>query len=105
MRVHYTEEQKAQALQSIQENGISKTSEAMGISIQTLYKWRGADTTAAPKTTGKRRGPKADTQARKLLAESDDTAAKLAALQAENTRLRETNLKLRKALAAMLDEA
>lgn len=104
MRIHYTEEQKAQALQSIQENGVSKTSEAMGISIQTLYKWRSADA-AAPKTTGKRRGPKADTQARKLLAESDDTAAKLAALQAENTRLRETNLKLRKALAAMLDEA
>ena len=103
--IRYTKEQKEAALNRVQEIGVLKTHNEMGISIQTLYKWRSADTTAAPKTTGKRRGPKADTQARKLLAESDDTAAKLAALQAENTRLRETNLKLRKALAAMLDEA
>lgn len=104
MRVRYTEEQKAQALQSIVENGVAKTSEAMGISIQTLYKWKNQTTSAEGDATAKRRGRKAKETARTLLAEADDTTVRLAALQEENLRLREMNQKLRKALAAMLDE-
>lgn len=107
MRTRYTEEQKAQALASIQEKGVVKTGEEMGISIQTLYKWKSDEKSAGeaqqPKTRGRSRKA-AQNAARKLLSQGDDVAEKLAALQAENTRLREMNLKLRKALAAMLDE-
>lgn len=104
MRVRYTEEQKAQALQSVQEIGVAKTSEAMGISLQTLYKWKAQTGNTEAAATTKRRGRKAKEDARALLAEADDTTVRLAALQEENLRLREINQKLRKALAAMLDE-
>lgn len=102
MRVRYTEEQKAQALQSVQEIGVAKTSEAMGISLQTLYKWKSQS--GEVDATSRRRSRKAKDDARALLAEADDTTVRLAALQEENLRLREMNQKLRKALAAMLDE-
>lgn len=104
MRIRYTDEQKAQALESIQQIGVAKTSEAMGISLQTLYKWKSQSGTEETPATGKRRGRKSRETARALLAEADDTTARLAALQEENLRLRETNQKLRKALAALLDE-
>lgn len=104
MRVRYTEEQKAQALQSVQEIGVAKTSEAMGISLQTLYKWKSQSGSAEADATSRRRSRKAKDDARALLAEADDTTVRLAALQEENLRLREMNQKLRKALAAMLDE-
>lgn len=103
MRMHYTDEQRAQALQSIEEIGVAKTGEAMGISVQTLYKWKNKNQEPAA-TAGKRRGRKPKDAARALLAEADDTTARLAALQEENLRLRETNQKLRKALTALLDE-
>lgn len=104
MRIRYTDEQKAQALESIQKNGVAKTGEAMGISLQTLYKWKNQNITEETPATGKRRGRKPKEAARALLAETDDTAARLTAVQEENLRLRETNQKLRKALAALLDE-
>lgn len=55
----YTSEQKAQALQSMAEIGVVKTKEALGISAQTLYKWKNESnpTQAEPKEI--RRGRKA----------------------------------------------
>ena len=38
--IRYTKEQKEAALNRVQEIGVLKTHNEMGISIQTLYKWR-----------------------------------------------------------------
>lgn len=109
----YTSEQKAQALQSMAEIGVVKTKEALGISTQTLYKWKNESnpTQAEPKEV--RRGRKsaplseaiadAKAEARALLAEDDGLAEKISALEAENAALRAMNLKLKKALAALVE--
>ena len=104
--IRYTDEQKAQALQSIQEIGVAKTNEALGISIQTLYKWKNETGAAQPKTTRTRRKKNVETRdvadVTALLKDDDGAAEKLAQLEAENLRLRDANAKLRRALAAFL---
>lgn len=112
--IRYSPEQKAEALKMVEEVGVSKTSEAMGISSATLFKWKRETGTQAPsrqrtkaaaKKPAVQRGAskKAAVEAAKELLKDDGASAKLRQLEAENADLRDTNAKLRKALAALLD--
>ena len=128
--MRYTKEQKADAVNSMNEIGVAKTKEKMGIGLQTLYKWkREADGTAkhapaskagkvkagrkskkatsAPATeeskpTEQVAAPNAD-DIRALLAKDTEAEQKIAALQSEIITLREKNARLRKALASFID--
>lgn len=41
-KIRYTEAQKEEALQLVQETGVTRASEQLGITINTLYAWRKA---------------------------------------------------------------
>lgn len=56
--VRYTSEQKAQALESIKNIGVPKTSEELNISKQTLYKWSAEEKDNQPPTVSKTRKPR-----------------------------------------------
>ena len=48
MAVRYTQEQKDEAMRSIEKVGVAKTSEEMKIAVQTLYKWRNDSNATKP---------------------------------------------------------
>ena len=98
--VRYTEEQKAQALQYMAENGVQKAKEELGISVQTLYKWRNGG--AAPKA-GQKRGRKPSKEVAALLKDDGGAVQKIAQLEKENLALRTQNEKLKKAIQSFLD--
>ena len=104
----YTSEQKSAALKSIQDVGVSKTAEALKISVQTLYKWRNeADT--QPSETAKPKGhrtakTKETLDAHALLEKDKSLEQKISQLEAENAALRTLVAKYRAALAAVLGE-
>lgn len=56
--VRYTAEQKAQALESIKNIGVPKTSEELNISKQTLYKWNAEEKENQPLAVSKARKPR-----------------------------------------------
>ena len=93
--IRYTDEQKAQALQYMSENGAKKTKEKFGISIQTLYKWRNGDDAPKP--------DKVPDEISALLKEDSGAVQKIAQLEKENLALRTQNEKLKKALRFFLD--
>lgn len=116
--VRYTEEQKANALKRVDEVGVAKAKDELGISSQTLYKWKHDAGSITEPSKPKKRAKKlttdqpkaaADTQSEKievakaLLAEPSAVEEKLAQLEVENAKLRETNARLRTALAAFID--
>lgn len=98
-QMKHSAEIKQEALKSIREIGVLKTKERMGISTGTLYKWqREAKASAEPAPTGEK-----VLAAKALLAEDDGLLDKIAALEAENARLRASNDKLKKALMAFVE--
>lgn len=105
----YSPEKKAEALKMVEASGVSKTSEAMGISVATLFKWKRETATQAPSRARKKAPVHKDTpkkaavEAAKELLKDDSAPEKIRQLEAENAALRDTNAKLRKALAALLD--
>ena len=96
----YAEEIKTQALAKMNSIGVKKTSEEMGLSIQTLYKWRN-EGKAPSKTKEKGKGNSAELL--KLIKAEDNMDKKIEQLEEENTQLRKTVSRLKKALAAMID--
>ena len=92
---------KTTAIKLLREKGVKETAEELGISIQTLYKWRNEDKlffrfrTEAPT-------PEMEDMVR-ILRNDDVTDIKIERLDAENIRLRRTITLMRKALLAMLD--
>ena len=104
----YTSEQKSEALKSIQDVGVTKTAEALKISVQTLYKWRteaNAEQPVSAKSKGRRATKINETLDARALLEKDKTLEqKIAQLEAENSALRSSLVKYRAALAAVLGE-
>lgn len=114
--VRYTQEQKENALKRVEEIGAKQAGTELGISMQTLYKWRAEAKAAAgevsEKKTVKKKTAKKTNQKivdnsieniRALLAEDDAMAAKIARLEEENAALIAMNSKLKKALASFIE--
>lgn len=110
----YSSEVKKRALDMMEQEGVTKTCDALKITKATLYKWRsearGGSKDAAqsqPKAESHRENPSYNTaaieSARALLAEDDDLIQKIQTLETENAKLRERNQKLKTALTALLD--
>lgn len=104
----YTNEQKSEALKSIQDVGVAKTAEALKISVQTLYKWR-TEADAQPPEAFKPKGrhtakTKEALDARALLEKDKSLEQRIAQLETENAALRTLVVKYRAALAAVLGE-
>jgi transposase-like protein len=106
--MRYTSEQKSDALKSIQEMGVTKTAEALKISVQTLYKWRSEADVQQPdavKPKSRRTAKTKETlDARALLEKDKSLEQKIARLETENAALRTLVVKYRAALAAVLGE-
>lgn len=104
----YTSEQKSEALKSIHDIGVTKTAEALNISIQTLYKWRTEADAQQPETakSKSRRTTKIKEtlDALALLEKDKSLEQKIAQLEAENVALRTLVVKYRAALAAVLGD-
>ena len=106
--IRYTAEQKESALNRMKEIGAKKTQEELGISIQTLYKWRteagGNVKKAAPKKAAVTRKSRTQAENVKALLQDDDALLeKLNRLESENAALLAQNLKLKKALKAFVE--
>lgn len=96
----YGEEIKAQALARIEEIGVKKTGEEMGLSIQTLYKWRNeAKKPSASKA--KKEGKSADLL--QIIKADASLEKKVQQLEEENAHLRKTLAQMKKAFAAMFE--
>ncbi len=106
--MRYTNEQKSEALKSIHAIGVTKTAEALKISVQTLYKWHSEADTQQPDVAnikGHRIAKIKETlDARALLEKDKSLEQKIAQLEAENMTLRTLVVKYRAALAAVLGE-
>ena len=98
--IRYTKEQKEAALNRVQEIGVLKTHNEMGISIQTLYKWR-ADAEGKDAADGRKKMQKNEYQA---LLDDDVIANKINRLEEENAALISDNLQLKKALMSLLEK-
>lgn len=114
--VRYTQEQKENALKRVEEIGAKQARAELGISMQTLYKWRaeakvdaGEDSVkkTAKKKSAKKANKKNDENSieniRALLTEDDALTAKITRLEAENAALIAMNIKLKKALASFIE--
>ena len=84
----------------MQEIGVLKTHNEMGISIQTLYKWR-ADAEGKDAADGRKKMQKNEYQA---LLDDDVIANKINRLEEENAALIAANLQLKKALLSLLEK-
>ena len=104
----YTSEQKSEALKNIQDMGVTKTAEALKISVQTLYKWRTEADAQQPETVKPKGQHTAKTKetldARALLEKDKSLEQKITQLEVENAALRTLVAKYRAALAAVLGE-
>ena len=109
--IRYTAQQKEEALKRMDELGAKKAQQELGISLQTLYKWR---TEANPaKARSKKAAVKEPSKVSKetttttdelqTLLNDDVLLAKVKKLEEENSQLIQLNLKLKKALQAMLE--
>ena len=96
----YGEDIKAQALASMNSIGVKKTSEEMGLSIQTLYKWRNEGKKPAD-AKEQLQGGSADLL--QLIKEDDSLIRKLQQLEEENANLRQTIARMKKAFVAMFE--
>lgn len=99
----HSEETRRNALEMIERDGVAKTHEATGISMQTLYKWRSDAKKAAQPEQVRTVDEQAVAAAREALAQSEAAwADEREKLTAENAKLRAENAKLRDALRALL---
>lgn len=107
--IRYTAEQKEEALKRVDEIGVHKTHNEMGIAIQTLYKWRTEKDPekktfkkyATRKTSAAK--PSVDKDVKALLS-NKDLLAKMKRLEAENEALTSQNLKLKTALLSLIEK-
>ena len=99
----YTPAEKGEALKRASEIGVAKTGQELGISIQTLYKWKNeAKENAA--LSGSIVGNGNVSEALKLLMKDDANAQRVKQLEAENQALKETCSGLKNVLAAIIQE-
>lgn len=102
----YSAEEKQQALARAAEIGVAKTGEEMGIAIQTLYKWRNEEKQAASTQDGLKVQPAASAvdraEIKKLIKSNDMYEAKIKTLEEENTQLRQSIAKLKRALMDLI---
>ena len=96
----YGEDIKAQALASINAVGVKKTSEEMGLSIQTLYKWRNEGKKPSA-SKGIKEGKSDDLI--QIIKEDAGLQKKIQQLEEENANLRKTIARMKKAFAAMFE--
>ena len=92
---------KSNALARMQEIGVKQTGEELGISIQTLYKWRNEDKNAAT-SQADLSNAKMEEMIR-LLKNDDALEARLKQLEAENAELRKSLSQMRRAFVAMFE--
>lgn len=103
--VRYTDEQKKAALEKAKEIGVLKTHEELGISVQTLYKWRTeAEGAGKEKTKRAPRAKKAEKTTLQELLDNDAVANKIRRLEEENAELLAANVQLKKALLSILEK-
>lgn len=103
----YKPEKKAEALSRIAQIGVPETSKELGISLQTLYKWRNESQGGAEIPSAQ---PEIDDQELRKILQNDqmlEAAVKRletenASLRAENAELRQTAGQLKRALLAIL---
>lgn len=106
--MRYSAEQKVAALNSISNIGVGKTSETMGISIQTLYKWRAEQTTHSdesvkqPSHEQRMSRENAIESVRDILSDND-LLEKIAQLESDNIQLRATIVKLKRVINTLMD--
>ena len=92
---------KANALARMQEVGVKQTGEELGISIQTLYKWRNEDKNSAS-SQADLSNAKMEEMIR-LLKNDDALEAKIRQLDAENEELRKSLAQMRRAFVSMFE--
>ena len=92
---------KSNALARMQEVGVKQTGEELGISIQTLYKWRNEDKNSAS-SQADLSNAKMEEMIR-LLKNDDALEAKIRQLDAENEELRKSLAQMRRAFVAMFE--
>lgn len=101
--MRYTSQQKEEALARIAEVGVSKASEELGISAQTLYKWQRESKAEAMPLALDAQLPADVSQA--IAAIQQDNQAllqKLESMERELAALRESNERLKNALLAFI---
>lgn len=98
----YTEEDKQKALESMEDVGVTQTSEQMGISVQTLYKWRAGARPNCVGFAGKAQEEPVKraslTDLARVLGDDDIYEEKIKELEAENFRLRRKISKLKQVI-------
>ena len=92
---------KANALARMQEVGVKQTGEELGISIQTLYKWRNEEKNSAS-SQADLSNAKVEEMIR-MLKNDDALEAKLRQLESENAELRKSLAQMRRAFVAMFE--
>ncbi|MCL1854612.1 MAG: transposase [Clostridia bacterium] len=95
----YSEDIKKQALESMKAIGVKRTGEEMGLSIQTLYKWRNdvKRLGGRPASTGK------SAELLRVLKEDNTQEEKIRQLEIENAKLRQTIVRMKKAFIEMIE--
>lgn len=103
----YTQEKKSAAIARMAEIGVQTTSEEMSISVQTLYKWRNEEGSSAEVPAPV---PTISDDLKQLIANDRSLEKKIKSLEEENgglrdeiKGLREANMKMKKAIIALLD--
>lgn len=102
--MRHPEEKRQTALESIAKIGVKKTHEATGISMQTLYKWKNEGKKASPAKAPAAVSEKVKAAKAVVKASDDQLLEKIAQVEAENAKLRDTNEKLKKALLTFIGE-
>ena len=103
-RNHYDAKFKEAAIKLAESEGITKAAESVGVSKATLSRWCKADDQTKSGDSGISAHEQSIDEAQALLTEEDfDFQTELQRLYAENTKLRNDNAKLKKALAALIN--
>lgn len=92
---------KEQAIARMQEIGVKRTGEELGISIQTLYKWRNEKKDG--QIFSKEQPIEKMEEMIRMLKSDDDMDTRILQLEAENAELRKSVAQMRRALISMLE--
>lgn len=97
----YEGDMKEQAIARMQEIGVKRTGEELGISIQTLYKWRNEKKDS--QLFSKEQPNEKMEEMIRMLKSDDDMDTKILQLEAENAELRKSVAQMRRALISILE--